>query len=125
MCPPGVQDGSKPPSGSATVNATTSGATSSRSVTTAVCVRRTGFTRDGCQREVEANPPNKTRMPHTAVPRRSRLLRQYRAAGLLAQMVSDTVRASCLPNVEAHEQSKHRRADAPHRVADPGLGGDR
>ncbi|CKS67525.1 Uncharacterised protein [Mycobacterium tuberculosis] len=75
MCPPGDQAGSNPPPGSANVNATTSGATSSRLVTTAGFVRRTGCTRDGSHREAAPNPPNNARTPHSAVKKRSRLRR--------------------------------------------------
>ncbi len=64
---PGVHDGSNPPSGSANVSATTSGVSSSRFVTTAVCVRPTGTTRDGVHRVAEENPPSSTPRPHNAV----------------------------------------------------------
>jgi hypothetical protein len=40
---------------------------SSRLVTTAVCVRPTGTTRDGFHRVAEANPPSTTPTPHNAV----------------------------------------------------------
>ncbi len=88
MCAPGVQDGSSPPSGSANVNETTSGATSSRLVTTADCVRATGRTRDGVHREAKANPPNSARTPHNAVARRSWSRRPYRSGGLLVQVLT-------------------------------------
>lgn len=61
--------------GVSNVNATTSGATSSRLVTTAGFVRRTGCTRDGSHREAAPNPPNNARTPHSAVKKRSRLRR--------------------------------------------------
>jgi len=67
MCAPGVQDGSKPPSGSANVNATTSGVSNSRFVTTAVLVRRTDATRDGFHRDADAKAPKRTPTPHNAV----------------------------------------------------------
>lgn len=75
MCAPGVQDGSNPPSGSASVNATTSGAGSSRLVITAVVVRRTGWTREGVHRDADAMPPNSVPTPYNAVYIRSRLRR--------------------------------------------------
>src|ERR1700756_198976 len=90
MCAPGVQDGSNPPSGSASVKATTSGARSSRLVITAVLVRCTDVTRDGFQREADAKPPNSAPRPHSAVVKRSRLRRPYRSVGLLPQMLCDT-----------------------------------
>ncbi len=90
ICPPGVQDGSSPPSGSAKVNATTSGATSSRLVTTAVSLRCTGVTRAGDHRDTVANPSNTARTPHSNDPKRSWSRRPYRSAGLLDQMLSGT-----------------------------------
>src|ERR1700747_3656592 len=91
MCAPGVHDGNNPPSGSASVKATTSGERSSRSVTTAVLVRRTGATPDGFHRDADAKPPNRTPTPHNAVYMRSRLRRPYRSAGLVLHIDCDTV----------------------------------
>src|SRR5262249_47734179 len=90
MCAPGVQEGSNPPSGSASVKATTSGARNSRLVTTAVLIRRTGATRDGFHRDADAKPPKRTPTPHNAVYMRSRLRRPYKSAGLVLQIVCDT-----------------------------------
>src|SRR6516164_8681513 len=100
MCAPGVQDGSNPPSGSANVKATTSGARSSRLVTTAVLVRCTGAIRDGLHRDADARPPKRTPTPHNAVPKRSRLRRPYRSAGLVFQIVCDTGSLASLPNID-------------------------
>jgi hypothetical protein len=67
MCAPGVQDGSSPPSGSAIVNATTSGVSSSRLMTDAVVVRRTDEIREGVHRDADAKPPKSVPTPHNAV----------------------------------------------------------
>ena len=67
MWAPGVHDGSSPPSGSANVNATTSGLSCSRLVITAVWVRPTGTTRDGFHRLAEENPLSTVARPQIAV----------------------------------------------------------
>lgn len=65
MCAPGVQDVSRPPFGSAKVNATASGVTISRLVMTAVIVRRTGPTCAGFHRETTEKPLNTVTAPHS------------------------------------------------------------
>src|SRR6516164_499236 len=100
MWAPGVQDGSNPPSGSANVKATTSGARSSRLVTNAVLGRCTGDTRDGVHLDADAKPPNSAPTPHNAVYERSRLRRPYKSAGLVFQIVCATANFLCLPNAD-------------------------